>query len=176
MAPAALAPCGRAFIIATGRAFHHLGQATRKGTSMAKEKGKRGAKTAFIREGWQRFPDLMPKDLAEKLNAEATERGLNIGPIRGQDVSLVKSAAKKAAAGGEAAARGGTAPRSGRKRRRRAAGRGGGLSRTAGGSAGGQAQGLPRQLGAGGAQARVDTPAGTTGGGQDPPPPRPRAP
>src|SRR5262245_59879605 len=167
MAPAALAACGRAFIIATERAFHHLGQATRKGTSMAKEKGKRGAKTAFIREGWQRFPELMPKDLAEKLNAEATERGLNIGPIRGQHVSLVKSAAKKAAAGGEVAAAAGsrTVGRSGRKRRRRAAGRGEGLTHTAVISAVGQAQALLQQLGQEGAKALIDTLAAPKGGG-----------
>src|SRR5262249_58338697 len=118
---------------------------------MAKEKGKRGAKTAFIREGLQRFPDLMPKDLAGRLDAEANEKGLNIGPIRGQDVSLVKSASKQqaAAGGGAAAAAGaGAAPRAGRKRRRPAAGGGGGLSRTAGGSAGAPAQGPPRRAGA----------------------------
>src|SRR5262245_66659882 len=117
MAPAALAARARNLLSAWESPSPHPDQVTPKGSPMAKHQARRGAKTAFIREGLRRFPDLMPKDLAGRLDAEANEKGLNIGPIRGQDVSLVKSASEKqaAAGGGAAAAAGaGTATRSGR--------------------------------------------------------------
>jgi hypothetical protein len=74
---------------------------------MAKAKVQRGLKAAFIRDGLRRYPDLKPKELADRLEAEARAQGLNITTITGLNISQAKTAAKSApgAANGAAPAR-----------------------------------------------------------------------
>jgi hypothetical protein len=56
---------------------------------------KKPTKAGVIRSGLARYPELMPKELAEKLNEELKSKKVPV-TVRAEDISPYKSAAKAA--------------------------------------------------------------------------------